>query len=558
MQRLKLLMTNLDFFAEGVNLKINKMDTAKTPIGGFLALILFSLVGSLLLKNSLDLLDHKTPSVTLETVALTSPNVIFSSLSTPISFGVFYSTNKQANYDGILQFQAEFYEFDSINSTIKTTNHELRPCRIEDFPVVSVDVFKFSRMDQFLCIKNQNFTFTGDLTQKQGQMFRLRINLCKNTTSENFCKTEQQQSDFFLTGLDILAGVAIGVPSYNVQKYKEFEEYNIIFGKRYLSSDSCKVISVYLSTIEMQSNNGFITDDVITNYTTNLDYIEYDNSMFKEDRVIMDIQFWGLPKKYVYHRSYQKIQNIIAYIGGLMKVLVFVLKNLVSRFGKFYLEETILNQIFSYDLSENTKQNFKLRKVKNKEIKILGKQTNASIDNSIKHIYNNYFNADHRTSEERKLIEQIPDYLTKVKRSRLHFTYFNIFITSFCPCWKESKLEKKKKLYRKTNYKIHEILDVSHLIKKMEEVDIIKFIMFNDEQTAVFHLFSKHLISNERDDFHILKNYNKIVGDDEFLKKTIIEFTNRHLLCKSFSDFRSCVDRRLFEIMSINLKRSMK
>jgi hypothetical protein len=87
------------------------------------------------------MLDCKAPAVTVETVTLESPNVTFSSITIPVSFGVFYSNNQKTNVDGILQFRAEFIELDITNSSVKTTNYFLNPCKQNDFQYMSMEKF---------------------------------------------------------------------------------------------------------------------------------------------------------------------------------------------------------------------------------------------------------------------------------------------------------------------------------------------------------------------------------------------------------------------------------
>jgi hypothetical protein len=93
------------------------------------------------------------------------------------------------------------------------------------------------------------------------------------------------------------------------------------------------------------------------------------------------------------------------------------------------------------------------------------------------------------------------------------------------------------------------------MIKKSEDLERMKFIMFNVEQLTLFNLFSKYNVSNEIDHFHYFQNHKKLCERDQnLLKNTIIKFTKKQKSGQISSDFRSFVDKRLYEILSLNLE----
>jgi len=86
MKALKSIVKKIDIFGDGIHLKINKLDKAKTIIGGFLTILLSIASLTILLIMAWDIFKKEKPSVTLESKIIPNrPNMTLDSYSCPIS-----------------------------------------------------------------------------------------------------------------------------------------------------------------------------------------------------------------------------------------------------------------------------------------------------------------------------------------------------------------------------------------------------------------------------------------------------------------------------------------
>jgi hypothetical protein len=93
-------------------------------------------------------------------------------------------------------------------------------------------------------------------------------------------------------------------------------------------------------------------------------------------------------------------------------------------------------------------------------------------------------------------------------KKALSFNFLEIIFGRIC-CNK--KLTMKKQLFEKSREKLHYYMDVHTYIKKMQEIDILKFLLLNDDQRTLFNFIAKPSIS--------LTNRN----NDKFLHNEILQ-----------------------------------
>ena len=75
-----------------------------------------------------------------------------------------------------------------------------------------------------------------------------------------------------------------------------------------------------------------------------------------------------------------------------------------------------------------------------------------------------------------------------------------MIFNKFCVCCRNRQFKDKLLLYRRSKYAIQDYIDLTFIIKKLEEFDKLKFILLTNEELAMFNFIGKDVCS-------INKNY---------------------------------------------------
>ena len=106
--------------------------------------------------------------------------------------------------------------------------------------------------------------------------------------------------------------------------------------------------------------------------------------------------------------------------------------------------------------------------------------------------------------KQKKSLNELFNLLEHKKNSyELHFSLFEVILlifNKFCVCCRNRQFKDKLLLYRRSKYAIQDYIDLTFIIKKLEEFDKLKFILLTNEELAMFNFIGKDVCS-------INKNY---------------------------------------------------
>lgn len=350
------------------------------------------------------------------------------------------------------------------------------------------------------------------------------------------------------------------------------------------------------------------------------------------------MNFLSSNRKTTYHRSFPRIQNIIANIGGLTYILKIFFSCICYFFSTINRDEIILNKIFDFDLeiieeevfpaglgynishfqnrmngekkvkSENSNINIssnvfmfnrrrealnsvsnlpKLNKLESLHLRVgmnasPSKVTEANLKRI--QIFNNvntnnplisHSVTEHKNESEINIDLQpmyqkfgndlnpkqkslfkfnTPiDILTHLgsKQNKLNFSFCETllyFCLSFLFKNKKNDLPQiKRKLYDKAKTSLNSLIDISNIIKKLEDFENLKLILLSFDQLALFNFISKENISlNERKlKNHNISNLKYLENDKENLAKIVMNYRDKVSTNTNFED----VDRKLFNFL---------
>ena len=107
-------------------------------------------------------------------------------------------------------------------------------------------------------------------------------------------------------------------------------------------------------------------------------------------------------------------------------------------------------------------------------------------------------------------------------------------------------LSHKKTLFTKSKNVLEDVMDISHILNKLEEFEKLKIILLNTQQLALFSFISQELISLDKNKLkeHEMTNLKMFKKDKENLANIIIEFRDKI----KFSDEES-IDEKLYKLL---------
>ena len=136
--------------------------------------------------------------------------------------------------------------------------------------------------------------------------------------------------------------------------------------------------------------------------------------------------------------------------------------------------------------------------------------------------------------KQKKSLNELFNLLdSKKDHNELHFRLFEVILlifNKFCVCFRNSKFKDKLLLYRRSNYTIQDYIDLTFIIKKLEEFDKLKFILLTNEQLAMFNFIGKDICSINKSSqnnsaIHIMKSLSR--DKYNLLSNIIIKYQQR-------------------------------
>jgi hypothetical protein len=95
-------------------------------------------------------------------------------------------------------------------------------------------------------------------------------------------------------------------------------------------------------------------------------------------------------------------------------------------------------------------------------------------------------------------------------------------------------------------------MDITFIIQKLEEIEKLKIVLFNDEQMALFSFITNELKSSNQDKIinHKMTNYKKLNKNKGELAKLIFSFRDRNRT----DNVENEIDRKLFNLLKEEFK----
>ncbi|EAS04037.2 transmembrane protein, putative (macronuclear) [Tetrahymena thermophila SB210] len=359
-----------DIFGSEVGLNYQKDSIFKTTFGGFMSLSFFAFLGIFFWSSIFSFLNRENVIATTNKQFYTDPPVV---------------TLNAKNFMFAVQIgQKNFLENPYLNISFETRNYitlkngtkirnlyptQLEPCtpehwsQLPQYEVNWTEQFYRFNFQQFLCpTKDYQFQLGGSYNSENFYHWKFSIVKCSNNTLPTalwkpVCKSDEEVEQYFNKTQNIRFNIYTSNYVINALESKNyvnnFIEDSMFFQiqkkNSYITSD------IYLSENIIQTDQSLLPFPSITNQTI----ITFESGNYRPQYIFGQIgdvyaDFFIRKDAFVYskNRAFQKISQIISYIGGFAQIFILVTSILVNYYNEYVYAISLANKIYDFQFSK--------------------------------------------------------------------------------------------------------------------------------------------------------------------------------------------------------------
>ena len=404
------------------------------------------------------------------------------------------------------------------------------------------------------CLDNSTFLLDGYLGGPKFNMFKVNVNKCQNSTlNNNSCKTNEEIQRFFnMKSLNLYYKTSIlQLKNYKTPSIETF--YSSVYKLEALLN---RLVVITLQKAEIITNEPVVGSNYqqIERFLFEKDKSEIQLSITPQDPVI-SVLFYSSSNAIIARRSYQSLTEAFAVLGGLFSILV-VFGNSISKIDKVvYLTTFLLNNLYSFQQHENQRNSKsysvlakKLEEINHHSIKGLSNKSAIIEGKGVSESANKKSMGNISCIVHKNLVEEketisvgafkiepkclpeevdIEDPICEKRKFRKHGKFqktilektsknkdtksveefmkmadksqqikFNIF--EFCKLAIKNilkiRLSFKEKVYKKAQQVFESEIDIVRILKRLQDIEKLKFLLLNEQQLVLFDILDKPMI----------------------------------------------------------------
>ncbi|KAL4474779.1 hypothetical protein ABPG74_001475 [Tetrahymena malaccensis] len=588
--KLENIFKQIDVYGQEVKLNFCQRNKYNTAFGGVITFCIFCLfcVGcwffgkELIYKQSPSVISSERPVDCPKRIDVRPDNLILM-MGVSDFQGQYFTDPSLFQVRAIQQSQIAQHNQTTGNMTIQLINtpKKIRICNQNDIGILNLKKY-FSTINigaQYCFDTHDDEVYIeGDFNQEKYSQLFVFFEKCKNSTSSQIICKPQEEIDQMLV-------------NNRISLFASDHVINPIDFKNPITDRGINLVSVTSSQFPQQATFYF------TNY-----YIQTDAGVFYEDIQNQDSfiftqqvvsPFFGDPdviiamnfrmqkqKESYMQRKYLKIADVIAQIGGLLKILMIVGFFISNPITKIYYLKAIIDEVYQFQTTQGKTTNLKRQNSQNMSSNTKqGASLNSQIKDQLnqqkeKELFSNQENNNKLSKnkqEEETQLKYLPQ-VTQVMQQNLNsitpnspnliqknFTYQNQFQNSITQIHNKKNfidqllysaknyfqsthyiikykfnhffahafipnakfIAKRKQLLDKGINKINKSFDILYIFNKLHEIDKLKQILLNNDQLKLFDYMPKPTICDEQlqtDNIQGQDNSNKNQNPQVFQK----------------------------------------
>ena len=496
------------------------------------------------------------------------------------------------NYERYFSFSALYINFSksdySKDFTILRHNIPMRKCKPTDFsddPIIQAN-YRDNNLQFAYCLWNYNQTIGGSWGQLWNYYINVTLEPCYNGSVNNVTCASTEEINYYIVHREI-----------QVSMYYEDMVLTTTNNKkpltRYLKNDhqriqlnTAKTNEYFLQDVIVTTDNGWIFPSrsvESTQILTSRFFDFYNNNLqFVDNRVIAAISFniFASWNKYEIYRYYLKMQDVFAQLGGILKVVfmffegflyliychkheeslirnLFRPSSLIKKEGKdfrtvYNIKPTKLDEIATKQTQQNKREDINLIEKRPIENTILNTSNQLILNTNnnqqqskimTEEVNLNKYNIENDSEVIERVLKTIGTKKCKnIEDERFTFSYPNVILIVFCPCFLTNSLKKKERIFRHLVEYTKRYSDAINIIKTVNEIEKLKQIIFDEKQLALFTLISEP--RNPMDSFEGELKINSFSKEKLYHTDTAKTYLTELKIRKNFTN----VEKRLLDL----------
>ena len=298
-----------------------------------------------------------------------------------------------------------------------------------------------------------------------------------------------------------------------------------------------KLVEMFYQTLTISSDFGWLLQDFDYKYDYQFSHYRMDSRIIDRnvDTNLSTIFIFFGRKRVIYERSYIKLQEIAANVGGMLKIMTTIFAFMINYVNKKVMNINIINNI--YELTED------IFSSKNEAI-----LKNKTVNSTSPFVISN--SQLQKVNESKQVINDLKIISNKTHNSKkLRFNDIQI-VLSLIGCSLTNHLKTKNSIYKVCKEEAIEYQNIYKIISKLRELEYLKYLLLNENQLCSFEFISKLKLGESKNHNEFTKTYNRLKNMSTKTKQLTIK--NYLMSVKSSSeDIKDIKDSKLLDIVEI-------
>ncbi|CAD8071177.1 unnamed protein product [Paramecium sonneborni] len=354
----------------------------------------------------------------------------------------------------------------NLTVTLKCVEMPIEPCNMSHFTTdLQKEYFKTIRFGGVQCINRDYLKMNppvlkGQFNALEYKYLYIQFTTCKNTTNQQNCAPQEEIDDVLQAGhYNVYKTDYLSQLDHPGQPYKQIIT-NEFTG---FSSSTSKTIVQQYRIIQTKTDEGLIWEE--ENIQRNIQQTEWReiSDFYNQQYLVLHIVRLDF-KQTNNLRTYIKLQTILAKLGGILQIFIMFVAIISKPIIENLMKLEIANSLFRFDQLEKEVQTQTKTQVIQTEREF---QSPMNIENKQNEILNNR------------------------KNQKLNNSFIDTFLIIF------GLQKEKNQQFLKAKKKIIKNLDIVTILKRLQEIDLLKKILFTKEQIEILKNLPPPLINSK-------------------------------------------------------------
>ncbi|KAM3136091.1 hypothetical protein pb186bvf_011896 [Paramecium bursaria] len=522
-------ISNLDLFGQQIYMNINKEPFYKSKLGGITSLLMIGILILFFYSNLISFFNRTNLTYEEQTNFETNPSRMILTAETYMGALEILQSNFSTNpFFNISVIQMVYYRFPNGTSTTSSQHLTLEQCTLDHFqPIFSKQGIDFSYqfnllgLQNWLCFsKNYSIYLNGTYSSQIFEFLEIVVSDCVNGSTNKWkpvCASQEQRDQYLQTygdfKLQYFTTNQIVNPSKPHNYLETYLDDTMYFP--FIPKQLKRNADIFYRKHHIRNDNSLIPISIWENIDLNIKSDSEFRDIAEVGRqsdsqyVVLYIRSSSFSQLII--RKFQKIGDLLSNLGGFLQIMIMVCGIIISFYNRIIMMVKISNNIFDY------KQN-------DQEINITS--INDSIENDIKLDNNIPLKYNQKGQTELKgniykhdiIAQSIIDFKNK-------YNYINMNIRLFINQLTGNKLfiSKNTEKFNKAINRIYNELEVTNVIRKLTDVENLKYLILNNNQQILMSILPKIQLYNE----HTIKSKYLNLNDFIQSKKKVKESSHQ-------------------------------